>query len=343
MSGVWRQWRSIVAASLVAALVGCEREMPESRAPLVFATLARQQDQLDLIELRAAGNVPVVTLTRTGGAWRVKERGNWPADPGLPSQYIFVLSQARRAEAKTANPALYARLGVEPVSTARAAGTELELSGGGQHWRLLVGNEHARFNGNYVRVNGEQQTWLTDLPVSFNPDPAAWLDHRLLDIPLARIGSVRVEDADGSRYSLSHRDDRFRLDDAPSAAMHESHRGDALASLLDQLPLEDVGAGEVGQPSRTLAFDTVEGYRVTVRAQHIGERTWISLDTSLDPARANRWVAASAGKSTSPAALAAQVADWNKRFSGRRFLLAETVSATLWLDHDQILTGADSP
>lgn len=339
----WRQGMFVVAACLLAGLAGCDRTVPEARAPLVLPALASQQDQLELIRLRGAGNRALVSLARQGGTWRVRERGDWPADAGLVSQYLFVLSQARRTEAKTANPKLYARLGVEPVSAPKAAGTELELSGGGKHWRLLLGNEHAKFNGNYVRINGEQQAWLTDLPVSFDPDPAAWLEHRLLDIPLARIESVKVEGADGSRFSLSHRDDRFRLDDAPSAAMHESHRGDALAGALEQLQLDDVGVGKVPQPSRTIEFATVEGYRLTMRLQRIDERTWISLSAALDPARAQQWFAASAGKSASPAAMAQQVLTWNGRFSARRFRLPEPVSSTLGLSHDEILAGAASP
>lgn len=296
-----------------------------------------------MIRLRGAGNKPLVTLARRAGTWRVEERAGWAADPGVLSQYIFVLSQARRTEAKTANPALYPRLGVEPISGATATGTELELSGGGNRWRLLVGHEHARFNGNYVRLNGEPQAWLTDMPVTFDSDPAAWLDHRLMDVPLARIESVKVADAGGGSFSLSHRDDRFRLDDAPSAAMHESHEGDAMASLLEQLPFEDVGAGDVAQASRTLEFDTVEGFRIRVRAQRIDERTWISIGTELDESRARRWFAGSAGKSASPAAMTRQVADWNSRFSARRFRLAEAPSATLWLSHDDILLAKPSP
>ena len=343
MSGRWRHGFPFIAFGLLACLAACERAVPEATAPLVFPALATAQDKLDLLRLHGAGNVAMVSLVRQEGTWRVKQRGDWPADAGLVSQYLFVLSQARRAEAKTANPKLYPRLGVEPVSGTRATGTELELSGGGQHWRLLVGNEHAKINGNYVRINGEPQAWLTDLPVSFDPDPAAWLEHRLLDIPLARIESVKVEDAHGPRFSLSHRDDRFRLDDAPSAAMHESHRGDALAGALEQLQLDDVGVGDVAQPSRTIEFNTVEGYRLTMRLQRIDDRTWISLSAALDPARAERWFASSAGKSASPAAMAQQVLAWNGRFAARRFRLPEPVSSTLTLSHDDILAGVKSP
>jgi hypothetical protein len=330
-------------ACLLAGMSGCDRASTETAAPLVFPTMASQQDQIGVIRLRGAGNLPLVTLERQGGTWRVKERQDWPADAALISQYLFVLSQARRSEAKTANPALYSRLGVEPVAGRQAAGTELELIGGGKRWRLLVGHEHAKFDGNYIRVNGEPQSWLTDLPVGFDPDPAAWLDHRLLDLPLTRIEKVSVEDADGKRFSVSSRDDRFRLDDAPSAAMHDSHRGDALASVLEHLQMEDVGAGEVAQPSRTIHFDTVEGFRVSLRLQRIDERSWVSVATALDPIPAQRWFAASAGKSAAPAELAKQAQAWNHRFAGRRFRLPEAAATTLAFSHDDILAGEASP
>ena len=34
-----------------------------------------------------------------------------------------------------------------------------------------------------------------------------------------------------------------------------------------------------------------------------------------------------------------QVAEWNERFNAHRFLLAESVAATLMLSHDKILAG----
>lgn len=247
-------------------------------------------------------------------------------------------------EAKTSDPRLYPRLGVEPVGGADAKSLELTLSGKGLASRLLIGNGHQRLDGYYVRVDREPGTWLTDLPVYFDPDPKVWLDRRLVDIPLARITKVGISDAAGKTFSLSHRDDRFRLDDAPSAAMHESHQGDAIAGALDQLQFEDV-ATDTGKdrPLRTLRFATVEGMLVEMQALREGDRLWVRLNAAVDPQVAKDWAALSATNAKAVADLAPRMAALNKACAGRRFLLAETVASTLMLEHEQVLSGPAPP
>lgn len=329
--------------ALLLALAGCKRAENAAAPALLFPTLASQQGDLDRLQLRGAGDVALVTIVRKQGVWRLAERGDWPADAGLLSQYLFVLSQAHKAEAKTSNPALYARLGVEPITGAKAGGSELRLSGKSLDLRLLIGHEHPNFDANYVRVDGEAQSWLTDLPVSFDRDPVAWLDHSLLEIPLARIALVDAHDGSKPAFSLSHRDDRFRLDDAPSAAMRDSFQGDALAGALGQLRFEDVADDDGGAtPERVLRFTTVDGLVIELQAWHEGDRLWLRLRESLDESRAKAW-AAQSGKVADLAALGRRVADDNQRFAARRFLMPAEVAALLLLTHEQILAGAPKP
>ena len=318
---------------------GCKRSEPAPAKALLFPELAERQDELQNVQLRGAGNKALVTLVRKDGRWRVAERADWPADAGRLSQYLFVLSQTHGVEPKTANPKLYSRLGVEPISSPGATGTELSLAGGGISSRLLIGHDHAKLNSNYVRIDGQAQTWLTDLPVSFDRDPASWLDRRLIDLPLARISAVRVSGGDARPFSLSHRDDRFRLDDVPSAAMRDSYQGDALASVLEQLKFEDLAADD-GTPvvERELRFDSVDGRQVTIQAWHEGSQLWVRLAASLDEKQVLAWTR-QAGNEKAAEGLRKQVAVWNERFNAHRFLLAESVAATLMLSHDKILAG----
>jgi len=336
----------MTVGALVLALAlgsGCERDQPESAKALLFPTLSERQVDLDRVQLTGAGNVALVTLSKKSSAWRVAERQDWPADEGRLSQYLFVLSQTHRIDAKTANPKLYPRLGVEPVSGAAATGTELSLSGPGISARLLIGHEHAKFNSNYVRIDGQPQSWLTDLPVTFDRDPASWLDRRLIDLPLARIAGVHVSGGAEKAFSLSHRDDRFRLDDAPSAAMHDSYQGDAMASVLDQLKFEDVAADDGSATiERELRFDAVDGTQVTIQAWHVGSQLWVRVATSIDEAKLLAWIQL-AGHTEAAGALRNQVADWNRRFHSQRFLVPAGPAATLMLTHEQILAGAGVP
>jgi hypothetical protein len=335
----WRLVLMVLLPITFAVGSGCAREENQSGKILLVPGLAEGEDGLDRLQLKGAGNLALVTLNKKLGIWRVAQRGDWPADAGRVSQYLFVLSQAHAVEPKTSNPELYSRLGVEPISQPEAQGKELEISGAGLSSKLLIGNEHMKFNANYVRINGQAQTWLTDLPVSFDPDPAAWLDRRLVDLPLARIATVRVNDSTGNSFGLSHRDDRFRLDDAPSAAMHDSYQGDALASVLEQLKFEDV-ADDEGSASveRELRFTGVDGTEVSMRLWQVDEQVWVRLAASIDGARLAAWLQL-AGNAEAADGLRAQVVEWNARFRSHRFLLSPEIATRLLLTDEQILSG----
>lgn len=335
-----RFWLAIACLALGA----CGGETASTEKARLFPSLDKAQAEVASLQLRGAGNRALVSLERRDGSWRVAQRNGWPADAGRISQYLFVLSQARRMEAKTSDPKLYARLGVEAISAVDAKGAELTLSGKGIRSRLLIGNEHPRLDGYYVRVDGEAASWLTDLPVYFDPDPRVWLDRRLVDVPLARIARVRISEAGERPFSLSHREDRFRLDDAPSAAMRDSYQGDVIASALDQLHFEDLVADAGGTPAiRSLDYATVEGLLLQVQALRDGEQLWVRIKAAVDPATAQAWSKVSAANATSNATLEARVAALNKSFEGRRFLLADPVATNLMLTHEQILAGAPKP
>jgi hypothetical protein len=340
----WGLARLLLAAIACLALAACAGDTASTEKPKLFPGLDKAQANVESMQLRGAGNRPLVSLERRNGAWRVAERNGWPADEGRISQYLFVLAQARRMEAKTSDPKLYSRLGVEAVSAVDAKGSELTLSGKGVRSRLLIGNEHPRLDGYYVRVDGEAGAWLTDLPVYFDPDPRVWLDRRLVDVPLARIARVRISGVDEPPFSLSHREDRFRLDDAPAAAMRDSYQGDVIASALDQLHFEDLAAdaGSV-QAIRTLDYSTVEGLLLQVQVFRDGEQLWVRMKAGTDPATAEAWAKVSAANAASNATLEARVKAFNDSFFNRRFLLADPVATNLMLTHEQILAGAPKP
>lgn len=336
--------RLFLPAIACLALGACGGDTESTEKEKLFPGLDKAQANVESMQLRGARNRVLVSLERRNGAWRVAERNGWPADTGRISQYLFVLSQARRMEAKTSDPKLYSRLGVEAISAADAKGAELTLSGKGMRSRLLIGNDHARMDGYYVRVDGEAGTWLTDLPVYFDPDPRVWLDRRLVDVPLARIARVRVSGVDEKPFSLSHREDRFRLDDAPAAAMRDSYQGDVVASALDQLHFEDVAADAGDTPAiRTLDYSTVEGLLLQVQAFREGEQLWVRMRAGTDPATAQAWAQVSAANAASNATLEARVKAFNESFSNRRFLLADPVATNLMLTHEQILAGPPKP
>jgi hypothetical protein len=334
---------ALLATCLLAA--SCAKAPPaeaQGGAPLLPA-LASRQDHVDRLEVRGAGDEALVSLRRTGDEWQVLQRNGWRADGARIAQFIERVANARRVEAKTDRAVMYPRIGVEDVSDPDAGGTELRLSGKDISARVVVGAAHKATGGRYVRLAGESRSWLCDTDVGMDPDPVSWIDHRLFSIPLARVDRVRIRPRTAASFSLTSQDDRFRPDDAPPAAMHDSHAGDDIASALVAFDVDDVAPDDgPGQVSQVLDYELVDGTVLSVAVWREGQRDWARVAAAFDEAQGAKWERLS-GKSGVQARARAQVAEWTRRFDGRKFLLAPAIAHTLTLDHSQILEGEQAP
>jgi hypothetical protein len=120
--------------------------------------------------------------------------------------------------------------------------------------------------------------------------------------------------------------------------MGDSHAGDAIASALDGFAIEDTGRDEGREASRTLDYELVDGAVLSIGVWREGPRDWARLAARLDEPRAEAW----AQQARRPQVLTdarARVAEWNRRFAGRKYLLPQALASTLMLDHEQILRG----
>jgi hypothetical protein len=336
--------RLALAALLLSALAACAPRGASSdgEAPgLLLPQLAARQHQVSTLVLRGAGARVQVTLRREGREWRLGERAGARADAARIDRYLASLARVRRIEAKTDRESMYPRLGVEDVADPGATGHELQVGGEGIAARLVLGKAHALTGASYARLHGQPRSWLLDADASFDPDPLAWLERRLLEVPLARVERVQLLPREGGGFALSSRGDRFRLEDAPEAAMRDSYAGDAIASALDGFAIEDTGPDDGRDASRTLEYQLDDGSVLVINVWREGPRDWARLAARLDQSRAEAW----ARQAQRPQLLAdarAQVAEWNRRFAGRKYLLPQPLATTLMLDHDQILRG-DAP
>lgn len=370
--------RTLLALALAVLAVAAlawwllDREAPraDQAQALALPGLAERLETLDRIEVIGAGGKTLVDIGKRDGRWLMPGRDGWPANQREVGSALFRLGQARLLEAKTANPALHARLGVEDVAAADAKGTRLRLSGGeGAAFSLVVGNNHPALGGSYVRIGDEPQAWLLDediAPARAAPD---WLDRRLLDIPMARVDVIRVTPAAGRGFRLSRVDDRFSLDGLPPAAMGNPDAGNTTAGFTDQLPLDDVAVDDGTAATQTAVFETFDGLQVTVSAWPRDGGTWARLAVTLDEARARAWferpVAAEATDEDAPAevapadgastdgapaeatptaeerlaALRTQVQAWQDAFAGRQFLLPPHKAAGLMRSRNDYLAG----
>ena len=323
----------IVAAIALAATAWWAldaRVSPPGAVPadaLVLPGFAARVDTIDRIEVVGAGDASLVVLEKRDGLWRMPSRLDWPGNQRQIGDALHRLGTAKRLQAKTADPARHARLGVEDVAGAAAKGTEVRLTGGGEPVVLVVGRNHPALGGSYVRVGDDPQAWLIDEDVAPARDPAVWLDRRLFDLPLARIERVRITPASGRAFMLARVDDRFTPDGVSPARLAEPDLGNATAGFTDQLALDDLATDDGVAATRTAVFETVDGIAVTVAAWPGDRGTWARLSVAFDEARARAWFGRAEGDDAPQdvdarvAALSAQVDAWRARFAGKRFLL----------------------
>ena len=88
---------------------------------LVLPGLERAVNTVTEIDL-AKGDGTRTTLKKDSAGWNVGERG-WPADTPKLRKFVLDLGALNVVEEKTRLPANYPQLGVEDVTSPRAAGT----------------------------------------------------------------------------------------------------------------------------------------------------------------------------------------------------------------------------
>ena len=319
-----------------------ERDDVAPAAQPLLPGLSQRLKAVTALKIVGAGNQVLVSLRQQDDRWTIDQRQAWPADAEVLRPLLMKLSQARRVEAKTDDPARYARLAVEDIAAADAKGTALTIEGGGAPIALIVGHNAPSGTGSFVRLGNERQAWLIDADLTLERDPSRWLDRRIADIPLARIDRVLIMPANGHSYTLTRVDDRFSLEGMPATALGEPSSGDALAGLFDQLSFDDVAADAPGSPiEQTLQYVGIDGVSLTVSAWRLQDKVWIRVRASLDEVRASRW--ASAGKPADAtrklAELRRQVAEWQARFAGHRFQLPVYKAQYLLRSREHFLVG----
>ena len=341
MIGIRRSLIICALALTVLFLVSCNKlPVAETGKALAMPGLEARIDKIDEIKLIGAGGKTLVTLRKRDSVWHVVERGDWPAVPGLVDTALFALSKAHLAEEKTDQPRLYSRLGVESVSLANAQGMEVRLSGGGSPLTLVVGHEHPKLDGSYVRVEGQPRAWLTDVALTFERAPAGWIDRSLIDLPLARVAQVSVTPLPGKSFVLVQQGDRYWPQDAPAPISTSSHGGDALAGVLEHLSFDEVAADTNAAPiDRRLRFVAVDGRVVELQAWRVQGKIWARFSVTLDSARAGAWQT-QAPEASARATVEKELAAWQQRFAGHAFELPAYQASILYTARDQIVAGS---
>jgi Domain of unknown function (DUF4340) len=299
--------RGRFTALLIAALVvlaaalylGSRRNTgePSPEGRLFLPQLAGALGTVSEIDLQKGAAAPAVTLHRAGEQWTLAQRADYPADAAKVHKLLLSLADAKIVEEKTSNPANFALIGVDDPASPKAAGTQITLTTKDAKPSVIVGKPIGE--GNFARRGGEDRSFTVAPGITADVEPRAWIDSRLLDIPVAQIQSVAEKlaaapgdkAAAGPGYAL-HRlkagEDGFTLDGAPPAGrkLLDAKALAPSAGVLNGLTADDVAAAssiDFGKSSQAI-FTLADGNVITLTGTAADDKRWIEVQSSKDAA-----------------------------------------------------------
>ncbi|QKK02817.1 MAG: DUF4340 domain-containing protein [Pseudomonadota bacterium] len=166
--------------------------LPELRARI---------NDIESIDIVAAGGETSVTLRRERERWRVRERFDYEADFAAVHDLLRDLAEARIVEQKTDNPEWYGRLGVADIAEDGAAGVRVDFPGA-ELPGIILGDPDSAGIGRYARLADRARSVLIDRDPDVPTDPLEWLEKAIMDIPAADIEAVTLRHPDGETVEL---------------------------------------------------------------------------------------------------------------------------------------------
>ena len=262
---------------------------------LTFPGLLPRVDEVRRI--RAVTGGETFTLAHDGTQWTMAERDGYRVLADKVHKLVVGAAGLERLEPKTADPALYPRLGLGDPSQSGTGSIRFTLQDeeGEVLADFIVGNrEPSRidlaWSEFYLREPDEARSWLVEGKLSVSRDPVEWLDRQVLHIDPVRVRAVHVRQPGGGGLDVARsrpQDDDFVLDNAPPGhEVEDQWRINDVGRGLAQLRFDDVrsAAGREGResPGFTAELVTFDGLRVRVNTYREAGATWFRLSAVFD-------------------------------------------------------------
>ncbi len=275
-----------VVAVLVAALFLIESkddgDLPGAGTALLPG-MREVANDIDAISVTRAGQPPL-SIVKRGSAWILPERGDYPADIARIREVLVAMTEATVVEAKTANPELHSRLGVDSPDNETSKGVLIVASAGDRAFELIFGNV-AQQNFRYARANGEDQSWLIDQNPDIPTDAGDWLLADIIDVDADQVASVTINHPDGEMIAISKAsaaDSNFTVADIPEGReLSYSTVANGIGGALNDLDLDDVRSAETMEDAVVTYFETFDGVRINTEVTEDDAGKWLALEVHL--------------------------------------------------------------
>lgn len=284
-----RKQFSILLAVLVilGGLVWTLRKSDESSwtqtANRVGQTLLPNFPINDVANIRIDNGHTAVSLAKQDGQWRVKERGDYPANFTMISDLLLriqdqkiIQSDAISAEQR---PDLYL---IEPIKDkASAIAVELQDANAKSIAKLLLGKRYMKKGptgaevpaGRYVMVADDEKTaaLVGDVLLDAEPKPENWIVKDF--VRAEKVKSIAFNADDGSNVWKMQREKDggdWRLADARPNEKFDTTRGTSAVNAISMISFIDVVASTASidtgmSKARTVVAETFDGLTYTFR------------------------------------------------------------------------------
>jgi hypothetical protein len=238
--------------------------------------------------VRVSRGAAKVDFANVAGRWVIIEKDNYPAAPATLRRLLVGLADLTRAETDGAETDRSPFLDLD--GTAAGAPTRIALRGrtGNTVAEAIVATAPAGGVGAvYARQPGAERASLARGSLELPGDLLGWLDRGIVDIPQARVASLKLTGADGATLAMRRDspDAAFTIADLPQDTRLTTDTGlsdltDALAGLAfdDVKPLALIELPETGLARAE--FVTFDGLAVGLRLFARDRADWVAVTAS---------------------------------------------------------------
>jgi hypothetical protein len=251
---------------------------------LMFPDLAPKLKDAKRIEITSKGKTTVIELNN--GVWGIADRGGYRVQETKLRGMLTTLTELRLVEKRTGDPAEFSRLGVEdPTKDTTGTANLLRVldASGKPIVSVIVGHRRMRTQGNvpeqvFVRLPGDDQTWLADGGLQADADPQVWLDRDVINISHALITKV-VATKDGQTIELARDGDKLKVTQPAEYPKLEDYKLDDVGRALENLTFQDVKTDKepIGDKIGESVFTTSDGLNIAVSVFHLDKDSWTRI------------------------------------------------------------------
>jgi hypothetical protein len=287
----------VAAVLAVGATVWTVQTSPQSvasdrRGERVFPDLVTRANDVVTISIRDDDRV--FTVERRGDGFFDKDSG-YVARPESFRDLVGGAASLSFEESKTSDPNRYADLGLgEPgKGLGDKAGREVIMrdAKGTALASVFVGNRDNTVGGarggTYIRLSGQQQTYLARGEMRVPVPHAAWFEINLINFTRDRLAMLELRGAGQDDYVLTSepKGSELMLRTEVEGRTPDSGKVLRLSFMVDPISFQDVRApkGEVSPGARQYIATSHDGLRVTVTSVGDQKEGWVRMQVDTTP------------------------------------------------------------